>query len=647
MMKKSLFILGVLFLMATISFAKDYTRWNLPEGAKVRFGKGTINAMKYSPDGAQLIVGSSIGIWVYDTHIYQERSLSRSDTDPIEALAFSENGETLFGTDSYGAIQQWDMTSTDSHPRTLQSEERRVYGERFVKVAFSPDGTMLASGGQEGAIQLWDVHTHTHLLSFEGDTGAGEVSALAFAPDGKTLASSSGFEDKTIQLWALPSLLEETFSEGFIDRDPGDSGTSLRKAKVVPRLTLIGGNGAFALAFAPDGRTLASGDFGGSITFWDVETGRELHTFRGQTDAIRALAFSPDGETLASGSWDGTIRMWATDTGRERAVITEHAPFVQEVALTPDNNTLASVNRNVNIRLWDANTGHVQSIFGGKGGLIRFLEFAEDGSTFACADVGITFWVSDVATGREQFTYTLEGHTKSIWKTALSPDRRILASGSYDTTIRLWDIFTGEPIFVLSGHKNGVGALAFSPDGSMLASGSRDETIRLWDTATGTERFTLTGHIGEVESVDFSPDNSTLGSGSWDGTVRLWDISSLNKKMDTLPAKKRESHSTILGRHGGGVLSVVFSPDGKTLVSADTGGSILLWNTDTNPQVPTQSWLRGNFTAESLAISTLQGHTSWIRNLEFSVDGSTLISGSSDGTVLLWNWEEIIHLENR
>ncbi len=646
MIKKSLFILGVLFSMVAIGFAEDYTQWHLPEGAKIRFGKGTINAIKYSPSGTRLIVGSSIGIWLYDTHIYQELSLSRSDTAPIEAVTFSKNGETLFSVDIYGAIQPWDMMPTDSPPRALEKKERRVYGERFVKVAFSQDGTMLASGGKDGVIRLWDVHTRTHLVSFEGNIGKGEFSALAFSPDGKTLASSSGFEDKTIRLWALPSLLEETLSDGFIDREPEDLEPSPRKTKVNPKITLIGRNDACALTFAPDGRTLASGDFGGGLTFWDVETGRELNTFRGQTDAIRALAFSPDGKTLASGSWDGTIRMWATDTGHQVAVITEHAPFVQEVALTPDNKTLASVNRNVNIRLWDANTGHVQSIFSGKGGLIRFLEFAEDGSTFACADVSITFWVADVATGREQFTYTLTGHTKSIWKTALSPDRRILASGSYDTTIRLWDIVTGNPLFVLSGHKNGVGALAFSPDGSMLASGSRDKTIRLWDTATGTERFTLTGHLGEVESVDFSPDGSTLGSGSWDGTIRLWDIASL-KKMDTPPWKKRESHSTILGRHGGGVLSVVFSPDGKTLVSADTEGSLLLWHADTNPQVPAQSWLRGNFTAESLAMSTLQGHTSWIRNLEFSVDGSTLISASSDGTILLWDWEKISQMVDK
>lgn len=436
-------------------------------------------------------------------------------------------------------------------------------------------------------------------------------------------------------------MLEEAFSDGFIDRDQEDLVLSAPKTTVQPKATLIGLNGAFALAFAPDGRTLASGDFSGGMTFWDVETGKELNTSRVHTDAIRALAFSPDGETLASGSWDGTIRMSATDTGREVAVITAHAPFVEEVALSPDNNTLASVNRNVNIRLWNANTGHVQAIYRGKGYLIRFLEFSEDGGTFACADVGITFWVSDVATGREQFTYTLEGHTKSIWKTALSPDRRILASGSYDTTIRLWDIVTGDALFVLSGHKNGVGALAFSPDGGMLASGSRDETIRLWDTTNGTELSILTGHNGEIEAVDFSPDGKTLASGSWDGTLRLWDMSSLEEKTATFPWKKRENASVLLGRQGGGALSVVFSPDGKTVVSAGTDGSIRLWNANPNLQVPAQSWLRGNLTEESFAISTLRGHTSWIRNLEFSVDGSTLISASSDGTILLWDWEKI------
>ena len=612
MVKKILFFYTTMLLIEALfvskGFTEDYTRWALPVGAKIRFGKGTINAMRYSPDGTRLVVGSSIGLWLYDAQAYQELSLIPTDSDAIAAMMFQGEGETLVTTDVYGTTHSWEIDISAERTGLLETKARRVYGEQFAVVAFSQDGTVLASGGQRGDIQLWDFRTGAHLLTMDKKQQVG-ITALAFSSDGKMLASSGGFDDEAIRLWDV--------------------------ATGEPLATLSGHrHAAFALAFSPDGRTLASGDFGGGLTFWDVKTGRELASSHGQTDAIRALAFSPDGAVIASGSWDGTLRAWSTDTGREVAHVTEHAPFVQEIALSPDGSMLASVSRNVNVRVWDTDTGHIDFTVPAHGGLIRFLEFSEDGSMLVCGDVGITLWGSDVASGRELFRYNLEGHTQSIWKTALAPDRRTLASGSYDTTIRLWDILTGDALFVLHEHQDGIGALAFSPDGTMLASGSRDETVRLWDTTTGEERRVFTGHKSEVAAVAFSPDGGTLASGSWDGTIHLWDIVDLGEKT--------ENPNPIIIRQRTSALSVVFSPDGKTLVSGGMDGSIQLWNVDANRQlpVPPQGWLRGNFAGAAHPISTLRGHTGWIKNLEFSVDGGTLMSASWDGTVLFWDWQK-------
>ena len=195
---------------------------------------------------------------------------------------------------------------------------------------------------------------------------------------------------------------------------------------------------------------------------------------------------------------------------------------------------------------------------------------------------------------------------------AFSPGGGILASGSRDKTIRLWDAETGAYLRTLMGHTDWVTSVAFSPDGRTLASGSWDNTTRLWDVETGTHQRTLIGHTDWVNSVAFSPDGRTLASasGSWrdesDNTIRLWD------------AGTGEEQLTLTG-HTSGVDSVAFSPDGRIIASGSRDDTIRLWDVDTGAD-----------------IRTLTGHTSRVESVAFSSDGRTLASASSDGTCLLW-----------
>jgi predicted NACHT family NTPase len=171
------------------------------------------------------------------------------------------------------------------------------------------------------------------------------------------------------------------------------------------------------------------------------------------------------------------------------------------------------------------------------------------------------------------FTGTLSGHTDYVNSVAFSPDGRLLASGSSDKTIKLWDVATGSLVRTLSGHTWSVFSVAFSPDGRLLASGSYRE-IKLWEVATGSEVRTLSGHVSDVTSVAFSPDGRLLASGSFDTTINLWDVAT-GSLVRTLPDSRAS------------VYSVAFSPDGRLLASGSLEETIKLWDVTTGSLVRT------------------------------------------------------------
>jgi serine/threonine-protein kinase len=285
---------------------------------------------------------------------------------------------------------------------------------------------------------------------------------------------------------------------------------------------------------------------------------------------------------------------------------------------------------------------------------------------------------------------SLSGHTDTVWAVAVSPDGQILASGSYDKTIRLWDIQTGKLQRTLTGHTDAVRAIAFSPDGQMLASGSGDKTIKIWHTQTGELARTLYGHVGPIWAIATSPDAKTLASGSYDGVIKTWNLQT-GELLQTLPehydsiwavtispdGKTLASGSydgtvkiwdlqtgkllRTLAAHAEGVRSVAINPDGKTLASGSWDKTINIWNLQTGELLQTLSGHRDRvlsvaFSPEGKSVAsssvdrtiniwdlqtgrslrTLTGHTDWVISVAFSPDGKTLVSGSKDKTVKIW-----------
>eukprot|EP00947_MAST-08B_sp_MAST-8B-sp1_P001648 g1648.t1 len=256
----------------------------------------------------------------------------------------------------------------------------------------------------------------------------------------------------------------------------------------------------YAVAFAPDGKFLASASNDLTIKLWTAKgdgTAAVIQTLRpGSNEAVYAVAFSPDGKFLASASrtWgDDTIMLWSAKGDGGDAVIQElrpgHSDYVYAVAFSPDGKLLASGSLDNTIKLWSA-----------KG----------DGS--------------------DALIQTLSGHSSRVSAVAFSPDGKLLASGSWDNTIKLWSAKgngTAALIQTLSGHSDYVFAVAFSPGGKLLASASKDRKITLWSAkGDGSDALiqTLSGHREGVMAVAFSPDGKILASASWDDydTIKLW-----------------------------------------------------------------------------------------------------------------------------
>ncbi|ARV60553.1 hypothetical protein BZZ01_19670 [Nostocales cyanobacterium HT-58-2] len=505
------------------------------------------------------------------------------------ALAFSGDGKTLATAnmevnekqEKIGTVQIWNVEN-GTLLKTLEGDMNGVQ----QAVAISSDGQMVAASGWYGAT-LWKSDGTWH-KKLEGHYGA--VNTINFSPDGKMIAT--GGVDKIVKLWKM---------DGTLDKN------------------LVGHSDAvWEVNFNPDSQIIASASSDNTVKLWQPTTdgtfdGTLLNTLAGHEDVVRAVAFSHDGKMIASASDDGTVKLWQLGGSSLKAL--SHNEQVYAVAYSPNGKTIATTNGHGWLTLWNPD-GTLQKTYKWHGGPITAVAFSPNGQmiTTAAWDRGVQIHNSD-GTRRERGSF-LEGHVgelnhSEVKGLSFSPDSQMIATAGGDGKVQLFNSGDGKLLKTLDKQNSPVWGVSFSPNGQIIASANSDGTVKLWNS-DGTLLKTLSGHKNAVTAVAFSPNSQILASASADGTVKLW-------KSDGTPLKTLSGHEKA-------VSAVAFSRDGM-IATASYDGTVKLWTSD--------GTLR----------KKLSGHENAVVKVAFSPDGKTIASASSDQTVILWKWEENLDLD--
>ncbi len=283
---------------------------------------------------------------------------------------------------------------------------------------------------------------------------------------------------------------------------------------------------------------------------------------------IASLKFSPDGKLLAVGAYR-EVRLVDPATNKLLATLPGHADYVRSIAFSPDGKMLAAgggpPQRGGEIKIWD-----VQS---------------------------------------HQLLKTMQGGKDCIYSVAWSPDGKLIASGSYDKMVKLWEVASGKEVRNLQDHIDAVFAVEFSPDGKRLASASQDRSVKIWDVASGRRLYTLGDATDGLTSVEYSPSGDRIAAAGYDKTIYIWRLGETDSNL---------LQSLIADE--GSILALVWTPDGKTIVTSSSDGSIRFRDAATlNP------------------IRVIDHQPDWVEALSISPDGTKLAAGRYNGSLTLYD----------
>lgn len=538
-------------------------------------------------------------------------------------------------------------------PAGLPPHVARVFGESRVRhparvnaLAYRPDGAALASAAADGTVKVWDLGNGRELVTYRGhaDDPASKaekadvvkVGGVAFAPDGKTVASVGG---GALHLW--------------------DAATG-KAAKVIP-VVAKDDRPLKSVAFAPDGKAVAVGGDDGVLRVYDPATGNETFKAGGRNARIERVAFSPNGKLVGVADSLGKAGVYAPGLANPMpmsADMIDKGGVCLGVAFSADGAAVFSCGSDNKARLTvgpkadgtvDKTTLTTVREYLGHSDVVTDLALTGDGKTLVTGSEDKTVRVWEAGTGKQLRLF--QGHMAGVTAVAVRADGRQAASAAEDGSIRLWDLSPADDHRALAGAGGPVWAVAVSPDGKTAAAAGADKVIRLYDPETGTPAGERKGHTAAVTTLAYLPDG-TLASAGGDRVVKLWDRA--GKVV-------RE-----LAGHELPVLGLAAGADGKLLVSAAadrtargwepaTGKALWTWTAKSavcaaavragGKQVAAGA-ADGSLTVldvsagEAKEVWSGTAHTAGVAAVAYAPDGSALATAGGDGALQLWTLDE-------
>jgi WD40 repeat protein len=492
-------------VLASASGDKMVRLWEVATGKELRQLSGhedEVKAIAFSPDGKTLVsAGDDQVIVLWDVDSGKEHQRLRGHHWSVSSVAFSPDGKTLASGEYSSTTILWEA-ATGKILHRLEAP-RPTYS-----LAFSPDSKTLASGHADGAVRTWEMSTGKRLHpDFDQPGFDSEVTFLYGDKTLFTQGDSGAFRWEAATGKKLGSLVYGgTLSPdhrflAWTDKDEAIHLTEAATGKDVRRFQGNGGD-VFSIVITPNGKVLASQDIDNrTIRTWEMETGKELRRFTEGLDDLALWSFGSGGKTFLLGGGDGRFHVRDADTGKELSRIQFADSYSFNLSpngrltLAPNGRLLAQIGQSPGkncpdtIILWDLPTGKQ----------VRQLPWQEDEDT-SKGDGG---------------------------PLAFTPDGKALTSlaGPKGNAVSLLELATGKERCRFEGHGDWVSGAIFSSDGRLLATRSYDLTLRVWEAATGKELRRLKGHQGLIRSISFSSDGRALASASEDGTVLVWDVS--------------------------------------------------------------------------------------------------------------------------